>query len=123
MNTTLKTSLLSLCMIGQVQAVDWTAPDKLLHAKYGIAIGAGSVTALNFAGYKGSRPLTATFIVMGAATGKELYDYSSYGVFDWADLAATVIPGALAAYGADWVVNWQVKPLKDGALIQYKARW
>lgn len=99
------------------------AKDKVLHASYGTAIGAGSVTALNMMNYEGDRPLTASIVVVAAGLGKELYDEYDYGGFDYLDLLATVIPGVAASYGWHWSLNYNVTVDEDCVMFNYNKQW
>lgn len=90
-------------------ASEWTAPDKKLHLKYGVAIGGVSAIALNFAEYSGNRPLTASLFCTSVGAAKEVYDEIDYGGADYKDFLATGIGCFTSSYLVDYGLNLDVR--------------
>lgn len=62
--------------------------DKILHLLFGFII-AWRLIDINI------HWMLSMIIVIIFAVGKELYDYKSYGLFDWKDMVATISGGLI----------------------------
>ena len=62
--------------------------DKILHLLFGFII-AWRLIDINI------HWMLSIVIVIIFAVGKELYDYKSYGLFDWKDMIATISGGII----------------------------
>jgi len=71
--------------------------DKWLHLVAGAFVALSALVA-------GCNPSTALVWSIMAGAGKEIVDFLRYGVFDFADLAATVA-GGLVLVGAVWTMT------------------
>jgi Co/Zn/Cd efflux system component len=83
--------------------------DKVAH--FGVGFIAGSASSSLALTNSNGRHEWAKSVSVGfgvsalIGTGKELYDWADYGVFNWADLGATVLGGALGGVSVKIAIN------------------
>jgi len=100
-------------------ASEWTAPDKELHLKYGLAIGAASVTVFNFANLDINRPLTASLVCSSVGLAKEVYDQVDYGGADWKDFTVTAAACFIGSYTMNEFLNLTIQTDNGGVKLNF----
>ena len=106
-----------------VSANEWTADDKQLHFKYGVLIGATTVTALNFAEVDINKPLAASLACSSVGLAKEVYDEIDYGGADYKDAAVTTLACFIGSYAMHEFVNLSVTPESGGAKVNLEYKF
>ena len=104
-------------------ASEWTSPDKTLHFKYGVVIGAVTVTAFNYAQLDVNRPLAAALACSLVGVGKEVRDEYIYRGADIKDFTITAVACFIGSYSMYELVNATVSPVPGGVMLNFTGKF